>query len=180
MSPRAKAQKFVSGIYSANLLAISLKKIMKKTIWVIVGIIVLAGVFYGGVTYGKGHVATAANTAGTFGTGGSQFTRGGGRTAGGGGFISGQIISKGTGSITLKLDTAPLLPGQSETTIPTGSKIIFVDNSATITKTTLGSLNDLTTGTEVSVSGTANSDGSVTAKSLQIRPQTSTSTTPTQ
>jgi hypothetical protein len=38
---------------------------------------------------------------------------------------------------------------------------------------TTGAISDLTIGTQVSVTGTANGDGSITAKSVQIKPNIS-------
>lgn len=145
----------------------------KKIILGIVGIIVLVGVFYGGISYGKNSTATALNTngAGENRTGqfGGAMNNRGSRTSGSG-FVSGKIISKDANSITLEiLSGDPTLNGATN---PSGSKIIFVDTSTTVSKMATGSLNDLTTGTQVSVTGTTNPDGSVTAKSVQIRPQT--------
>ena len=140
----------------------------KKIVFVIVGIIVLVGVFYGGMSYGQSKATTAANAALTT-TRGGQFGINRGNRGNGGGFVSGQIISKDATSITIKLmDNGMTSNG---TTNPSGSKIIFLDSSTMITKTTSGSATDLATGTQVSVAGTTNSDGSVTARSIQIRPQ---------
>ena len=125
----------------------------KKIVWGVVGVIVLVGVFYGGMVYGKGQAAAAAKTA--F----AGRTRGAGGFGGavGGGFTTGTILSKDAKSITVSLMTG-------------GSKIIFLDSTTKISKQTDGTLSDLAVGTNVSVMGAANSDGSVNATSVQIRP----------
>jgi hypothetical protein len=125
----------------------------KKIVYVIVGAIVLVGVFYGGMLYGKGQNQTPAN-----GTGGATFA--GARTRGAGSFggaTVGQIISEDSSSITVALPAG-------------GSKIVFLDNTTPITKQASGKMSDLTIGTNVSVVGTANTDGSVSAQAIQIRP----------
>ena len=89
-----------------------------------------------------------------------------GRNGFGGGATMGQIISKDATSITVSIPTG-------------GSKIILLDSSTPINKQTAGTLADLTVGTEVSVTGTTNTDGSITAQSVQIRPKMQTNTNPT-
>lgn len=149
----------------------------KKVIFVVIGIIILAGTFYGGMTYGKSQTS-AQNTNG-FGSNmqnrTGQFGMNGRGNRIGGGFVGGEIISKDDKSITVKIISND--PNGTNTT--TGSKIIFFDTSTTVSKTATGSLADLAVGTQVSVQGTANSDGSVTAKTIQIRPLVKT-TTPAQ
>ena len=134
----------------------------KKIVWGVVGIIVLVAVFYIGVSYGKSQVpASNANTVGAAYGGGTRT----GRTGGGfGGLTTGQIISKNAQSITISLPSG-------------GSEIVFFDSSTKITKSTSGTMADLTTGSQVSIAGTPNSDGSVNAQTIQIRPNMPTTPT---
>ena len=133
----------------------------KKIIWGVVGIVVLVGVFLGGVSYGKNQTATSTNTTGSAFA--SARTRGAGGF--GGGATVGQILSEDSTSITVGLASG-------------GSKIIFLDNTTPITKQVNGNMSDLTVGTNVMVTGTANTDGSITAQSVRITPKLpATSTT---
>jgi hypothetical protein len=142
------------------------KENSKKIIWGVVGIIVLIGVFYGGMVYGKSQIPARGNQAfgqnGALGAGGMRGARNSG------GFTVGQIISKDANSITVQLMTG----GPGGTTTQSGSKIIFLGTGTTVTKTVAGTLADLTVGTQVSVTGTPNTDGSENAISVQIRPNT--------
>ena len=135
----------------------------------IVGIIVLAGVFYGGMIYGKSQTPTR-NQGGipAFGQNSILGVKGG--TRGTGGFTAGQIIAKDTNSITVQLMTVGAGQGGPATSSTGGSKIVFIDNNTKVTKSVDGTLADLAVGTQVSVSGTPNSDGSENAQSVQIRP----------
>ncbi|MFH0803887.1 MAG: hypothetical protein V1877_02105 [Candidatus Tagabacteria bacterium] len=146
---------------------------MKKILPIIIAIVVIGGgAFYGGMKYGQSNPATAGQNAGMgFANlsaeerqariqqmGGSAAASGGQRrTQTGGGFVSGDIISKDDKSITVKL--------------PDGSsKIVFYSGSTEISKSVSGTSNDLEMAKAVSVNGPANSDGSITAQSVQIRP----------
>lgn len=135
---------------------------MKNTIIivVIVAIVVGAGSFYGGILYGKSQAAGARNLAfgqrQGFGANGGTQARGGNRAAGGG-FVNGEIIAKDDKSVTIK-------------SVDGGSKIIFLAASTQITKSVGGSITDLELGKNVMITGSANSDGSVTAQSIQLRP----------
>jgi hypothetical protein len=128
-----------------------MKKSALISIVVVAVIIIIGGAFYGGMIYGKSQNPKPAFTAGNF-----QGARG--ARAGGANFISGDIISKDSASITLQL------PNNG------GSKIIFYSDTTQISKTALGTVNDLSAGTAISITGTTNSDGSITANSIQIRP----------
>jgi hypothetical protein len=135
----------------------------KKIGLVIVGIIVLAGVFYAGMTYGGNNVRAAISSR-SQGLGVGNFAVRTGGARGAGGFTAGQIIAKDATSITVQLMTG----GPAGTA--SGSKIVFVDSNTKVTKQANGTLADLAIGTNVSVTGTANTDGSVSATAVQIRP----------
>jgi hypothetical protein len=139
----------------------------KKIVWIIVAVIVLVGVFYGGMVYGKSqkpaNTATAFNGARTRGVG--SF----------GGLTVGQIIGKDATSITVQLTNM----GATTSATPAGSKIIYLDSNTKITKQTNGTPADLAIGTQVSVTGTPDASGTLTATAVQIRPaNTARNTTP--
>jgi hypothetical protein len=146
----------------------------KKTIGLIVGFVVLAVIsFYAGNMY-----ANAKNKTGTSQNANSFMRGAGGAQRGlraGGGNVFGQIIAKDATSITIQLN-APTGPNANgTTTTATGSKIVLYTTSTTVSKTATGTIADLAVGTEVTVQGTANPDGSVSAQSISIRPaQTAT------
>ncbi len=129
---------------------------------VIVAVVVGAAAFYGGMVYGKG--SQTASVRGNFGgpqgtaSGTSGFRTGGRNGGANGGFTGGEIIAKDASSITVKLQDG-------------SSKIVFLSGTTPIMKSAQGSLSDLVVGSEVAVTGSTNSDGSITAQSVQIRPQ---------
>ena len=131
----------------------------------VIGAIVIAGgSFYGGMKYADSvRAAARANFAnGQFapnanGGGGARVGRGGGTA--GVGFIAGDIIAKDDKSITIKL------PNNG------GSKIVFLSASTQIVKSAGGSIADLAVGETVSANGSVNSEGSINAQSIQIRPK---------
>ena len=86
--------------------------------------------------------------------------RAGGRTGGGTGanFLNGEVIAKDEQSLTLKMPDG-------------GSKIVFFSDSTQISKTTEGLINDIDIGKQIMVSGDQNSDGSYTAKTIQLSPR---------
>ncbi|MFA5996870.1 MAG: hypothetical protein WC791_00065 [Candidatus Paceibacterota bacterium] len=127
-----------------------------------VGILVVAVIisFYAGTMYSKSSIPARGQFGqpGMMGSG-NQFGGQGGATRGmrGNGVVAGEIISKDATSITVKA--------------PDGSsKIVLVSGTTQIAKSTTGTQADLATGTSVTVIGTTNADGSVTAQSVQIRP----------
>lgn len=148
---------------------------MKKflPILIIVLIIVCAGSFYGGMKYQAGK-KTTANFASRDGFPNLanltpeqiqqrvQQMGGAGRTGnrqGGGGFVDGTIIAKDDKSLTIKSSDS-------------GSKIIFYSATTSVSKFSTGGASDLTIGETVTANGTANQDGSITASTIQLRPET--------
>ncbi|MDO8743108.1 MAG: hypothetical protein Q7J30_00920 [Candidatus Azambacteria bacterium] len=142
---------------------------MNKQIITIIAVAAIfgAGSFYGGIKYNQGKSLSSGRGAAAFANlspeerqarmqqfGGGA---GGARGAQGGGFISGEIIVSDGKSITVKLSNG-------------GSKIIFFSDGAEIGKFVAGTTSDLAIGKAVSVTGKTNSDGSITAQSIQIRP----------
>ncbi len=137
---------------------------MNKTIGVLSVCILVAGIggFFGGMQYQKskspmqfGNMmnsgATGMTQQGRMGQGGTM-----GRFAGGAGFTSGEILSKDESSMTVKL-------------MDGGSKIVLFSASTTVMKATEVSKDELTVGEQVTVTGAANTDGTVSAQSIQVR-----------
>ncbi len=133
----------------------------KKIITGVIAVVIIVGVFYAGMTYGKKQSSTIAQNfrTGNFTGGQGTGTRGG--TRAGGGIVSGDIITKDATGVTVKLQDG-------------GSKIVLLSNSTMFLKTVKGTLTDLSVGTQITVIGATNSDGSVTAQSVQIRLATTT------
>ncbi len=129
-----------------------IKKAERKVGWYVVGaIVVLVAVFFAGTKYAA-NGASSNNQAAAVrgGNGGRTFTRNGANG------IFGTIIKKDQQSITVQMQDG-------------SSKIVFVDSSTRVSKTVSGSLDDAAVGAPVSVNGTPNSDGSITAQNIQLR-----------
>ncbi len=130
---------------------------MKKIMPVFVALLILVGggSFYGGMKYADS--ARAAAIAARSGVGNFRGGTGAGRMGGNGrgGFANGEILSKDNSSVTIKLTNG-------------GSQIVFFSTSTQIMKSTAGSVDDLVAGQNIMVNGSANPDGSVTARSIQL------------
>ncbi len=147
-----------------------MEKNMNKTnmiIAAIVGLVVVGGgAFYAGLSYAKSQsnrAGTARSAAfnGQFGGATGAGARGGiaGRAGafGAGGVAMGEVIAKDDNSITVKMRDG-------------GSKIIFYSGTTQVMKAVSGSAADVAVGQAVTAMGKTNTDGSVSAESIQIRP----------
>ncbi len=140
------------------------KELITKHVISVILLVAIAG--YGGYYLGS------AKT----GAGGAGFQRGqmpGGQGAGGqrqgqgqngqrgamrgGNFLSGEVLKMDDKSVTIKLNDG-------------GSKTAYFTASTSVDKSAVGAVSDLKTGDRVMVSGKANTDGSVNADTIQIRP----------
>ena len=125
---------------------------------IVAAVIIGGGSFYGGMQYQKSQQpAPQASRGGGNGNGqrGGGF---GGRGGMGGGFISGEVLTKDAQSITVKLRDG-------------SSKIVFFAPSTAVGKMDAGSIGDVSQGSQVTIIGATNADGSVTANNIQIRPE---------
>jgi hypothetical protein len=136
-----------------------IQKIKKVALPLVLVLVVGAGTFYLGTFYQKARTAATMGMRGQFGNlqrpdgaDGLQrrfFDQQQGRP------FTGEIIAKDEKSITIKLRDG-------------SSKIIMLPDKATIRKFTDGTKDDLKQGEQVFVTGEENSDGSVTANTVQI------------
>ncbi len=147
---------------------------MEKTyITYIAGVVVIAAVFYGGMKYGQsqntGKISAASiqslsageqrqimdQLRSSFGSARGRANNNGGPT---GEFVSGEIIAKDNQNITIKMRDG-------------SSKIVLFSGSTPITKSVSGTAADLQIGVQLMINATANSDGSMTAQTIQMRPK---------
>jgi hypothetical protein len=130
-------------------------------------VIGLGGGYWGGHAFASG---TTTPTNGTFTRGGGGAgTFAGGRGAGGagGGFLSGTVAAKDATSVTID-------------TRDGSSHVVLVSPTVSVAKSVAGTLADVGIGSTVIVMGTTNSDGSLSATSIQLRPAMTQSSTTTQ
>lgn len=142
----------------------------KKIVYCVVSCVVCLVIgFFGGMQYKSGKSSSfAMGGRNSFIQGGMTSGQGANRMGRGGGFggvVSGEILSKDDQSITVKL--RDMGNGGADA----GSKIVFYSPSTQVSKTVDGSSSDLVVGKQVVVMGTPNTDGSVNATSVQVRPQ---------
>ncbi len=136
---------------------------MKKTlpIFIIALFIVGGGSFYGGMKYAESKTPSNRNFPNFANLSPEErqqrFGQMGWRSGNGQNLVNGVIISKDDISVTVKLRDG-------------GSKIVFFSESTKIMKSVEGLPGDLEVGENIMVSGTVNQDGSITAQTIQLRP----------
>ncbi len=126
---------------------------MKKIYLIIIIVVIGVAGFVGGMYYGSLQSASKSQQASPS-QGTQRFSRG---TGANGGMISGQIVSFDDKSITVQSRSG-------------GSEVVFYSSSTSVEKSVFGSVKDLSDSAEITVIGSQNSDGSITAQSIQIRP----------
>ena len=135
---------------------------MNKKLLIISAVVCLAVAalaFYSGMQYGKNIKSDLRGLGGQFQQRAGSST-GMPKAAGGleqGGFSSGEIISKDGNLLTIKLKDG-------------GTALVLLSESTTVNKYAAGTLEDLAVGKQIMVSGDKNSDGSISAKSVQLQP----------
>jgi hypothetical protein len=147
-----------------------MKRGLAMGLMVAIAVVVGVGAFFGGrLTAGGGALTPeeamkviqnltqeqlaqlSQNRGGLFGAPGGTGTP----TRGAGGFTGGSIVSKDTDSITIKTSDG-------------NSKIVLFSSSTTISETKDTTTDALTVGEDVTVTGSANSDGSITATRITL------------
>jgi hypothetical protein len=137
---------------------------IKKLLIIIIALAVIGGgAFYGGMKYGQSKSPARQNFQNLSQEQRQQLLQGGTQRGAGAGFLTGEVIAKDEQSLTLKMSDG-------------SSKIVFFSDSTQISKTTEGSISDIEIGKQIMVSGSQNSDGSYTAKTIQLSPLHSTPT----
>lgn len=137
-----------------------------KIVGLVIGFILVAIIFFFiGDKYGSGSSTQTVQNAGNF-----AMRTGGGQRGMRGGGVFGKIIAMDATSITVQLGMPGGLNANGASSTGTGSKIVFYTGQTAIMKTIAGAISDLAVGSNVSVQGTANPDGSVNAQSISIRP----------
>lgn len=138
-----------------------MNRILKIALGMLIVAAVAGGSFYGGAVYGKGQASTAV--PGAAGVPGGPGQAGvppagtnGGQTGGNqGGMLFGQIEAIGDGTLTM--------------TDSSGNTVVVnVTDTTLIQKQASVTLADLQQGETVVVSGSAGSDGSITARMVQV------------
>ncbi len=123
----------------------------------IIGAAVVSALVFGGVGFwgGSQYAKSAVPERGMFVAGG-QF--GGGRSMrSAGSFVSGEIVSTDQSSFTLKMQDG-------------STKIVLLGASTTVSEMTQAPASSLKVGAQVVVTGATNSDGSLSAQMVQLRP----------
>jgi hypothetical protein len=126
---------------------------------IVVALALITGGFFGGKAYQANKKPSFSGINGNFPTAFGSPPAGvkNGRSAGAEGDNSGSITAKDDKSITIKLSSGSM-------------KTVYYTSSTTVSKQSKATVDDLSTGTNITVMGSSNSDGSVAAQSIQVMP----------
>ena len=128
----------------------------------VVALIIGLGVgYFGSTAFVAKTPARSTFARGSFTASSTAFARGGNQASGG--LLTGTVASKDSGSITLD-------------TRDGSSHVVLITPDTTVQKTVAGALTDVAVGATVLVTGTTNSDGSVSAASIELRPASPSAT----
>ena len=126
-------------------------------IWIVITVILVGAAYYAGIKHETSKLKSSFGR-GASGLTGARTGAAGGRFAGGtGGLVTGTVLSKDDTSITVQSRDG-------------SSKIVLYSPSTQVLESTAGTITSVADGSQVSAQGTQNTDGSVTASSIQIRP----------
>lgn len=121
--------------------------------------VAISAIVFGGVGYyvGKGSASSSSMRMPGAQMGNGAMRGGFARGGANGGVISGDIVSADDSSLTVK-------------TRDGGSRVVLLTSGTKVAKQVDGVKSDVKQGVSVMIIGTQNSDGSVTAETVQIRP----------
>jgi hypothetical protein len=138
---------------------------------IIIFVVAIAVGFIGGIFYQKSKMPSFAR-GGNFQAGGNYGNHSGNREINGTGMPSQRISSKETiGEITSVDDSSVTIK------TPDGSsKIVMISDSTTVNQATKVDKTNLKVGSQVSISGDQNTDGTVTGKIINLNSATDTAT----
>ena len=139
---------------------------------VVLGLLLAGGGFAAGMTIGKGTTAASASpsgAAGRFGgagAGGARGGFGGQGAAAGQNLLNGQVLSVNDGSITIQVRQ----PGAQGASPTVSSEIVLVGPSTHVVKTveTDAALTDLKANDQVTIVGTTDASGNLSASAIVL------------
>lgn len=128
-----------------------------KNLIIVAVVMVIAGAtgFFGGMKYQQNQRPSFSDRQLTMGGQRNPKDQGGSANLQGNTPVSGEIISQDNSSITVKMQDG-------------SSKIIILSDKTSINKASEGIRSDLKTGEKITVFGTTNTDGSITAQNISI------------
>lgn len=123
----------------------------------VMGVLIAIVCFGGGYLAGKNQGGVQSSVSQNGGRQGSGMNRTAFR--GSAGLLAGDVVSKDATSLSIKMRDG-------------GSRVVLYSPSTSVLKSVAGVIDDVIQGEIITVSGTPNSDGSITAQSIQIRQNT--------